>query len=92
MRGSPQDSCCKFGCKVVQTLGEEGLNYGSFDILSDDLKEYSNWSTYPQHYIKGGFIGGCEIILEMHQNGELKEVGLFALIHPLLFHSVVLLY
>jgi glutaredoxin-related protein len=55
-------------------LGEEGLNYGSFDILSDDLKEYSNWSTYPQHYIKGGFICGCEIILEMHQNGELKEL------------------
>jgi glutaredoxin-related protein len=81
---------------VVQTSGEEGLNYGSFDILSDDsiqqgLKEYSNWSTYPQHYIKGGFIGGCEIILEMHQNGELKEMGLFVLIDPLLFHSVVLL-
>jgi glutaredoxin-related protein len=38
------------------------------------LKEYSNWPTYPQLYVKGEFIGGCDIILEMHQNGELKEI------------------
>jgi Grx4 family monothiol glutaredoxin len=81
MKGTPQDPRCKFSRKVVQALGEEGVVYGSFDILSDEsvrqgLKEYSNWPTYPQLYVKGEFIGGCDIILEMHQNGELKEVRL----------------
>ncbi|CAK9195953.1 unnamed protein product [Sphagnum troendelagicum] len=79
MKGTPQDPRCKFSRKVVQALGEEGVVYGSFDILSDEsvrqgLKEYSNWPTYPQLYVKGEFIGGCDIILEMHQNGELKEI------------------
>jgi Grx4 family monothiol glutaredoxin len=81
MKGTPQDPRCKFSRKVVQALGEEGVVYGSFDILSDEsvrqgLKEYSNWPTYPQLYVNGEFIGGCDIILEMHQNGELKEVRL----------------
>ncbi|KAH9547055.1 hypothetical protein CY35_11G014300 [Sphagnum magellanicum] len=79
MKGTPQDPRCKFSRKVVQALGEEGVVYGSFDILSDEsvrqgLKEYSNWPTYPQLYVKGEFIGGCDIILELHQNGELKEI------------------
>lgn len=79
MKGSPRDPRCGFSRKVVQALGEEGLDFGSFNILSDEavrqgLKEYSNWPTYPQLYVKGEFIGGCDIILEMHQNGELKQV------------------
>ena len=80
MKGNPTNPQCGFSRKVVQALDEEHLEYGSFNILSDEdvrqgLKEYSNWPTYPQLYIKGEFIGGCDIILEMHHNGELKEVG-----------------
>ena len=79
MKGNPNEPRCGFSRKVVQALQEEGLEYGSFDILSDEavrqgLKEYSNWPTYPQLYVKGEFIGGCDIVLEMHKNGELNEV------------------
>jgi len=79
MKGSPTDPRCGFSRKVVDTLGELGVDYGTFDILNDDtvrqgLKDYSNWTTYPQLYIKGEFIGGCDIVLEMHQSGELKQV------------------
>jgi len=79
MKGNPTNPQCGFSRKVVQALAEEQLEYGSFNILSDEdvrqgLKEYSNWPTYPQLYVKGEFIGGCDIILEMHGNGELKEV------------------
>lgn len=79
MKGNPNEPRCGFSRKVVQALKEEGLEYGSFDILSDEavrqgLKEYSNWPTYPQLYVKGEFIGGCDIVLEMHKNGELNEV------------------
>lgn len=82
MKGNPTNPQCGFSRKVVHALAEEQLEYGSFNILSDEdvrqgLKEYSNWPTYPQLYIKGEFIGGCDIILEMHHNGELKEVGNF---------------
>jgi Grx4 family monothiol glutaredoxin len=79
MKGNPSEPRCKFSRKVVQALNEAGLEFGSFDILSDEtvrqgLKEYSNWPTYPQLYVKGEFIGGCDIVLEMHKNGELNEV------------------
>ncbi len=82
MKGSRTDPRCGFSRKVVDTLGELGVDYGTFDILNDDsvrqgLKDYSNWTTYPQLYIKGEFIGGCDIVLEMHQSGELKQVILF---------------
>jgi Grx4 family monothiol glutaredoxin len=86
MKGSPTDPRCGFSRKVVDILGELGVDYGTFDILSDDtvrqgLKDYSNWTTYPQLYIKGEFIGGCDIVLEMHQSGELKQVILFSLLY-----------
>lgn len=79
MKGNPSEPRCKFSRKVVQALNEAGLEFGSFDILSDEtvrqgLKEYSNWPTYPQLYVKGEFIGGCDIVLEMQKNGELNEV------------------
>jgi Grx4 family monothiol glutaredoxin len=79
MKGNPNEPRCGFSRKVVEALKAEGLEYGSFDILSDEavrqgLKEYSNWPTYPQLYAKGEFIGGCDIVLEMHKNGELNEV------------------
>lgn len=79
MKGNPSGPRCGFSRKVVDALKEEGVEYGSFDILGDEavrqgLKDFSNWPTYPQLYVKGEFIGGCDIVLEMHKNGELREV------------------
>ncbi|XP_065878214.1 monothiol glutaredoxin-S17 [Euphorbia lathyris] len=78
MKGSPDAPKCGFSSKVVNALREEGVNFGHFDILSDEevrqgLKAYSNWPTFPQLYHKGELIGGCDIILEMKSSGELKS-------------------
>ncbi|WOL10136.1 monothiol glutaredoxin-S11 [Canna indica] len=78
MKGTPDAPRCGFSSKVVDALRKEEINFGSFDILSNDevrqgLKTYSNWPTYPQLYYKGELIGGCDIVLEMQRNGELKS-------------------
>lgn len=78
MKGSPEAPRCGFSSKVVNALKEEGIEFGSFDILSDEevrqgLKTFSNWPTYPQLYYKGELVGGCDIILELKNNGELKS-------------------
>ncbi|RAL39419.1 hypothetical protein DM860_002952 [Cuscuta australis] len=78
MKGSPDAPKCGFSSKVVNALNEEGIEFGSFDILSDGevregLKTFSNWPTYPQLYYKGELIGGCDIILELKNSGELKS-------------------
>ncbi|CAI6002086.1 unnamed protein product [Closterium sp. NIES-65] len=79
--GTPEEPRCGFSRKVVDALTSEGISFGSFDILTDEavrqgLKELSNWPTYPQVYHKGELIGGCDIVLEMKANGELKaELG-----------------
>jgi Grx4 family monothiol glutaredoxin len=83
MKGNPKDPCCGFSRKVVDVLNAEGVKFGSFDVLSDDavrqgLKEFSNWPTFPQLYVQGELLGGCDIVSEMHQSGELKEVSLMA--------------
>ena len=62
---------------MVTALQEIDVKFGSFDILSDDavrqgLKEYSQWPTYPQVYVNGELLGGCDIVLEMAASGELK--------------------
>ncbi|CAI7930084.1 unnamed protein product, partial [Closterium sp. NIES-54] len=81
MKGTPEEPRCGFSRKVVGALQSEGIPFGSFDILTDEavrqgLKELSNWPTYPQLYHKGELIGGCDIVLEMKANGELKaELG-----------------
>eukprot|EP00897_Mesotaenium_endlicherianum_P004805 jgi/Mesen1/4352/ME000022S03637 len=79
MKGTPEEPRCGFSKKVVQYLREDALDFGTFDILSDQkvregLKDFSNWPTYPQLYHNGELVGGCDIISEMHSNGELKEV------------------
>ncbi|KAK1309300.1 Monothiol glutaredoxin-S17 [Acorus calamus] len=79
MKGSPEQPKCKFSRKVVEILKDEGVEFGSFDILTDDevregMKKFSNWPTFPQLYCKGEFIGGCDITVAMHESGELKEV------------------
>ncbi|XP_024393607.1 monothiol glutaredoxin-S17 isoform X2 [Physcomitrium patens] len=78
MKGTPDAPRCGFSKKVVNALNEEGIEFGSFDILEDEevrqgLKTYSNWPTYPQLYYKGELLGGCDIVLEMKANGELKS-------------------
>lgn len=76
--GDPDSPRCGFSRKVVDALRADGIDFKSFDILSDEeirqgLKEYSNWPTYPQLYVKGELVGGCDIVLEMADAGELKE-------------------
>ncbi|KAG0588598.1 hypothetical protein KC19_2G255000 [Ceratodon purpureus] len=79
MKGSPEEPRCGFSRKVVNVLKDQGVEFGSFDILSDEtvrqgMKTYANWPTFPQLYVEGELLGGCDIILEMNENGELKEV------------------
>ncbi|GLC39885.1 hypothetical protein PLESTM_000962500 [Pleodorina starrii] len=76
MKGSPEAPRCGFSRRVVEALQAEGVEFGSFDILQDEavrqgLKEYSNWPTYPQLYVRGELVGGCDIITEMKAAGEL---------------------
>ena len=85
MKGTPQFPMCGFSGQVVQILDYLGVPYKGLNVLdSDDLrngiKTYSNWPTIPQLYVIGEFVGGCDIIREMFQAGELqalmKEKGL----------------
>jgi monothiol glutaredoxin len=85
MKGTPQFPMCGFSGQVVQILDYLGVSYKGLNVLdSEDLrngiKSYSNWPTIPQLYVKGEFVGGCDIIREMFQAGELqtlmKEKGL----------------
>jgi monothiol glutaredoxin len=78
MKGSPAFPQCGFSAAVVQILNHMGVKYKSVDILTDPalregIKQFSNWPTLPQLYIKTQFIGGCDIVREMYQNGELLE-------------------
>jgi monothiol glutaredoxin len=79
MKGTPQFPQCGFSAKVAQLLGACGAKYASYDVLSDPeirlgLKEYSNWPTFPQLYVNGELIGGCDIITELYQKGELQKL------------------
>ena len=79
MKGVPEQPMCGFSNAVVQILRMHGVDgYGSYNVLDDEelrqrVKEYSNWPTIPQVYIGGEFLGGCDIMLQLHQNGELIE-------------------
>jgi monothiol glutaredoxin len=77
MKGTPQFPMCGFSGQVVQILDHIGVSYKGLNVLeSDDLrdgiKSYSNWPTIPQLYVKGEFVGGCDIVREMFQAGELQ--------------------
>lgn len=85
MKGTAQAPLCGFSAVVVQILNSLKVPFKDINVLADSeirqgIKDYSNWPTIPQLYIKGEFIGGCDIIKEMHQEGELevllKEKGL----------------
>jgi monothiol glutaredoxin len=79
MKGTKQFPACGFSNAVVEILKREGTDFETFNILADPemrqaMKEYSNWQTYPQLYVGGKFVGGCDIVTEMHQTGELRTV------------------
>jgi monothiol glutaredoxin len=79
MKGSPTFPQCGFSAHVISILAAEGVSYTSHDILQNDelrsnIKEYSNWPTIPQLYVKGEFIGGADIVHEMYDSGELTRI------------------
>ena len=79
MKGTPQFPMCGFSGQVVQILDHLGVSYKGLNVLeSDDLRQgvkaFSNWPTIPQLYVKGEFVGGCDIIREMFQAGELQDL------------------
>ena len=78
MKGTPVFPQCGFSAMVVQVLSHIGVKFKGVDVLADDsvrngIKEFSNWPTIPQLYVKGEFIGGCDIVREMYEAGELQE-------------------
>ena len=78
MKGSPTFPQCGFSAKVVQMLDQCGTEYKSYDVLLESglregIKDFSDWPTIPQLYIDGEFIGGCDIVAEMYQKGELQD-------------------
>ncbi|MBS1269742.1 MAG: Glutaredoxin 4 [Gammaproteobacteria bacterium] len=78
MKGSPQFPQCGFSGGAVQLLQACGVEFASIDVLSDPevregIKQYSNWPTIPQLYVKGRFLGGSDIMMEMHESGELNQ-------------------
>ncbi|NFV80450.1 Grx4 family monothiol glutaredoxin [Magnetospirillum aberrantis] len=79
MKGTPMFPQCGFSAAVVQVLTEFGVKFKGVDILVDPslregIKQFSSWPTLPQLYVKGEFIGGCDIVREMAGNGELKAL------------------
>lgn len=79
MKGTPQFPMCGFSGQVVQILDHLGVTYKGLNVLDSDelrtgIKEYSNWPTIPQLYVKGEFVGGCDIVREMFQSNELFEL------------------
>jgi monothiol glutaredoxin len=87
MKGTPQFPQCGFSAAVVQALSHLGVEYKGIDVLADPslrqgVKDFSNWPTIPQLYVKGDFVGGADIVREMLESGELvtlfkdKEIGM----------------
>ncbi len=78
MKGTPVFPQCGFSAAVVQVLSHLGVRFKGVNVLEDPeirqgIKEYSNWPTIPQLYVKGEFVGGCDIVREMYETGELME-------------------
>ncbi len=78
MKGTPEMPQCGFSMTVSNILKELKVKFSSVNVLADPeirqgIKDFSNWPTVPQLYVKGEFIGGCDIAKEMYENGELKK-------------------
>ena len=79
MKGTPVFPMCGFSATIAKILSDLGVNFSSVNVLKSDemrdgIKQFSNWPTIPQLYIKEEFIGGCDIIKEMYESGELLEL------------------
>ncbi|MGE0266922.1 MAG: Grx4 family monothiol glutaredoxin [Candidatus Omnitrophota bacterium] len=79
MKGSPDSPMCGFSSQAVNILQHYKVKFGTSNVLADDdirqgIKEYADWPTIPQLYVNGEFIGGCDIMMEMHNNGELENI------------------
>lgn len=79
MKGTPIFPQCGFSASVIQILTDLGVKFKGFDVLTDPslregVKAFSDWPTIPQLYVKGEFVGGCDIVREMHQTGELRQL------------------
>lgn len=79
MKGNEKFPMCGFSATVVQILKALGVNFKSIDVLQDleireGIKTFTNWPTIPQLYIQGEFVGGCDIVREMYQMGELQDL------------------
>ena len=79
MKGTPMFPQCGFSARVVQILTHLGVPFRSANVLEeeelrDGIKEFSQWPTIPQLYVKGEFVGGCDIVTEMFQSGELETL------------------
>lgn len=79
MKGKPSMALCGFSATVVSILKQENVPFGSVDVLEypsirEGVKQFSDWPTIPQLYVNGEFIGGCDIVKEMHESGELKKL------------------
>jgi monothiol glutaredoxin len=78
MKGSKTEPMCGFSAQVVNALNDTGVEYVTKNVLEDEylrqaIKDFSDWPTIPQLYIKGEFIGGCDIVLELYQSGDLQK-------------------
>lgn len=79
MKGSPNQPLCGFSARTVQAVMDCGQKFAYVDVLSNpeiraNLPAYANWPTFPQLWVKGELVGGCDIVTEMHANGELKSL------------------
>lgn len=82
MKGTPETPQCGFSRAAIQILGIQGVNpekFAAFNVLEDPelregIKEYSDWPTIPQLYVDGEFVGGCDILVSMHQGGDLAKM------------------
>jgi monothiol glutaredoxin len=79
MKGTKMFPQCGFSAKVVEILKEQAVDFRDVNILTDaelrqGLKEYANWPTFPQLYVKGKLVGGCDIVTSLHESGQLAEV------------------
>jgi monothiol glutaredoxin len=79
MKGNKEAPQCGFSAQVVQILNSYGVDYKTIDILADydlreGIKEYSSWPTIPQLYVRGEFVGGCDISMELHRKGKMKDI------------------
>lgn len=79
MKGTPTFPQCGFSSTVVQILDYVGADYGAVNVLEDPevrqgIKDFNNWPTIPQVFVKGEFIGGCDIVKEMFETGELRDL------------------